>query len=227
MHPMRYMLLIYGDPSLAASMTPEEGEKMMADYYTYTQRSSTAARSSPATRCRASRRRRPCACQGGQRTLDRRSLRRDQGGARRLLPRRREGPRPRPRAGGAATRCAPRSVIEVRPLLDYMGSWWSPLAGSSASSGRSRGRCWRSLIRFTGDFDLAEEALQEAFVVALERWSAMAYPTARAPGCSRRPVTAPSTVSGARRAARAKQAAAWTRRSRRARAGTDDSRRPT
>jgi hypothetical protein len=37
MHPMRYMLLIYGDPSLAASMTPEEGEKMMADYYTFTQ----------------------------------------------------------------------------------------------------------------------------------------------------------------------------------------------
>jgi hypothetical protein len=31
------MLLIYGDPSLAASMTPEEGEKMMADYYTFTQ----------------------------------------------------------------------------------------------------------------------------------------------------------------------------------------------
>ena len=37
MHPMRYMLLIYGDPSLAASMTPEEGEKMMTDYYTFTQ----------------------------------------------------------------------------------------------------------------------------------------------------------------------------------------------
>ena len=34
---MRYMLLIYGDPSLAASMTPEEGEKMMTDYYTFTQ----------------------------------------------------------------------------------------------------------------------------------------------------------------------------------------------
>jgi hypothetical protein len=37
MHPMRYMLLIYGDPSLADSMTPEEGEKIMADYYTFTQ----------------------------------------------------------------------------------------------------------------------------------------------------------------------------------------------
>ena len=27
-----------------------------------------------------------------------------------------------------------------------------------------------TLIRVTGDFDLAEEAVQEAFVVALERW---------------------------------------------------------
>ena len=34
---MRYMLLIYGDPTLAESMTPEEGEKIMADYYTFTQ----------------------------------------------------------------------------------------------------------------------------------------------------------------------------------------------
>ncbi len=34
---MRYMLLIYGDPTLAESMTPEEGQKIMADYYTFTQ----------------------------------------------------------------------------------------------------------------------------------------------------------------------------------------------
>jgi RNA polymerase sigma-70 factor (ECF subfamily) len=33
-----------------------------------------------------------------------------------------------------------------------------------------RGRAVATLIRLTGDFDLAEEAVQEAFVVALERW---------------------------------------------------------
>jgi RNA polymerase sigma-70 factor, ECF subfamily len=35
---------------------------------------------------------------------------------------------------------------------------------------RESGRAVASLIRVLGDFDLAEEAVQEAFVVALERW---------------------------------------------------------
>lgn len=35
---------------------------------------------------------------------------------------------------------------------------------------REHGRCVATLIRVFGDIDLAEEAVQEAFVVALERW---------------------------------------------------------
>ena len=35
---------------------------------------------------------------------------------------------------------------------------------------RESGRAVATLIRVLGDFDLAEEAVQEAFVVALERW---------------------------------------------------------
>ena len=34
---MRYMLLIYGDPTLAETMTPEEGQKIMSDYFAFTQ----------------------------------------------------------------------------------------------------------------------------------------------------------------------------------------------
>ena len=34
---MRYMLLIYGDPAIGESMTPEEGQKVMSDYYAFTQ----------------------------------------------------------------------------------------------------------------------------------------------------------------------------------------------
>src|ERR1700742_2996454 len=34
------------------------------------------------------------------------------------------------------------------------------------------GRALATLIRLVGDFDLAEDALQDAFAVALERWSA-------------------------------------------------------
>ena len=35
------------------------------------------------------------------------------------------------------------------------------------------GRALATLIRLVGDFDLAEDVLQEAFAVALERWPAM------------------------------------------------------
>ncbi|MEK9278199.1 RNA polymerase sigma factor [Bradyrhizobium sp. ISRA442] len=38
------------------------------------------------------------------------------------------------------------------------------------------GRALATLIRLVGDFDLAEDALQDAFAVALERWSACAVP---------------------------------------------------
>lgn len=39
------------------------------------------------------------------------------------------------------------------------------------------GRALATLIRLVGDFDLAEDALQEAFVVALERWPAAGPPS--------------------------------------------------
>ena len=38
------------------------------------------------------------------------------------------------------------------------------------------GRALATLIRLVGDFDLAEDALQDAFAVALERWSALNLP---------------------------------------------------
>src|SRR5437870_5203939 len=42
------------------------------------------------------------------------------------------------------------------------------------------GRALATLIRLVGDFDLAEDALQDAFAVALKRW-----PTAEAPSSPR------------------------------------------
>src|ERR1700743_474454 len=38
------------------------------------------------------------------------------------------------------------------------------------------GRALATLIRLVGDFDLAEDVLQEAFAVALERWPAIERP---------------------------------------------------
>src|SRR6201985_967720 len=39
------------------------------------------------------------------------------------------------------------------------------------------GRALATLIRLVGDFDLAEEALQDAFAVALQRWPDSAPPS--------------------------------------------------
>src|SRR3954468_507101 len=39
------------------------------------------------------------------------------------------------------------------------------------------GRALATLIRLVGDFDLAEDALQDAFAVALERWSSADLPS--------------------------------------------------
>ena len=73
--------------------------------------------------------------------------------------------------------------IEVRPLIterdDLMSrvraarrarSGRSATASSTARSGEESGRAVAALIRVLGDFDAAEEAVQDAFLVALERW---------------------------------------------------------
>jgi RNA polymerase sigma-70 factor (ECF subfamily) len=44
------------------------------------------------------------------------------------------------------------------------------------------GRVLAALIGFLGDFDLAEEATQEAFAIAAERWPRDGTPPTRAPG---------------------------------------------
>jgi RNA polymerase sigma-70 factor, ECF subfamily len=44
------------------------------------------------------------------------------------------------------------------------------------------GRVLATLIGFLGDFDLAEEAAQEAFTMAADRWPRDRIPATRAPG---------------------------------------------
>ena len=61
------------------------------------------------------------------------------------------------------------------------------------------GRALATLIRLVGDFDLAEDALQDAFAVALERWPACEVRRPiRAPGWSMSAATRRSTASAAR-----------------------------
>ena len=64
------------------------------------------------------------------------------------------------------------------------------------------GRIIATLIRLLGDFDVAEEAAQEAFAAAVDQWPAPGCRNLPAPGSSRRPGTRPSTASGAGRCSR-------------------------
>ena len=57
------------------------------------------------------------------------------------------------------------------------------------------GRAIATLIRVLGDFDLAEEAVADAYVTALERWPADGVPNNPGPGSRRPPATARSTGS--------------------------------
>src|SRR5438876_530129 len=96
---------------------------------------------------------------------DRRTLRRDEGAAGRLLPDHGEGPEGRGPGGVADTRREARhrgsaSDHGVQPTVDTI---------ESVYRAESR-RVLATLIRLLGDFDLAEEALQDAFAAALERW---------------------------------------------------------
>src|SRR3954469_10124629 len=100
---------------------------------------------------------------GGQRpdARDRRPVRADQGGARRLAALRGRGPRRGDRAGVAHPDGAhgrrDRGAAGGAALIErtFRDQW---------------GRVLASLIGFLGDFDLAEEAAQEAFVIAAQRW---------------------------------------------------------
>ena len=86
-----------------------------------------------------------------------------QGGLRRLLPAR--GRRPRRRAGlrGAHPGHPPRGLRRGAPAHGA-----GPLIEQAFRD--EWGRVLASLIGFLGDFDLAEEATQEAFAIAAERW---------------------------------------------------------
>ena len=80
------------------------------------------------------------------------------------------------------------------------------------------------LVRHFGDIDLAEEAVQDAFTVAVQRWPAPASRRAPSDGSSRRPATALSIDAGANR--RGRSATRRLRCSTEQRSESDDTRAP-
>ncbi len=116
---MQYTLLIYTDETIGAGAPPEAQKQMMDEYWAYEawladrgmKRAGEALHNIEPGHQRAGARRR--------RVDDRRTVRRDQGTARRLLPARSRQPRRRHRGGAAVPGQQVRVTIEVRPVMDF------------------------------------------------------------------------------------------------------------
>ena len=113
----QYTVLIYEDEAQYATATPEVLGEIMQAHDEFAAQGRGARRQDP-------RRRRPAAhADGDERAArrlggHRRPVRRDQGGARRLLPHRR--PRPRRRARRSARPARRRfGGVEVRPVMSF------------------------------------------------------------------------------------------------------------
>ena len=183
---MQYALLIYEKPGAYDGIGDEERAAMSASTWpsATTRASVGGAQLKPvetATTVRV-----------GRRDADhRRPVRRHQGGLRRLLPVR--GRRPRRRArdrradpGGPARRLGRGAADRGgRALIEqvFRDEW---------------GRVLASLVGFLGDFDLAEEAAQEAFAIAAERWPRDGVPDEPG-GVAGRPPPATGRSTGIRR----------------------------
>src|SRR5262245_28432962 len=103
---------------------------------------------------------------------DRRPVRRDERAARRLLPDHREG------SEGSGPGRFPDSRCEARDGGSSPGHGVRAAVDTIESVYRAESRrVLATLIRLLGDFDLAEEALQEAFATAVERWPIEGVPT--------------------------------------------------
>src|SRR5205814_2686667 len=100
---------------------------------------------------------------GRQDAHDGRTVRRGQGGDRRLLHLRGRRPRRRHRARRKGARGEARRGDRDPPAA-------GGLLTLEQAFGEHWGRVLAALIGLLGDFDLAEEAAQEAFAIAAERW---------------------------------------------------------
>ena len=201
---MQYMLLIYGDMSAFPEMNDAEQAAEMKRWYDYSDWLAQKGwmKAGDALVGRRAGDERAGARRGAHR--DRRPVRGDEGDARRLLPARGRQPRRRDRGGRGVSR---RAVRHDRAAPGHGDA--GAAAGVTATTDevvdrlfrRESGRAVATLIRTVGSFDLAEEAVQEAFAVALDRGRATASPTTRARGSPSPPATGRSIASGASRSA--------------------------
>ena len=172
---MKYMLMIHQgttptplDPEAWATLSADEQQAIYAAYKAINETPGVT----PGNGLQPPETATTVRVQGRQDDHDRRAVRRHQGVDQRLPDLRGRRSRRRDRAGGAdpggPTRWRDRGAPDhgVVAILEqtFRDEWGSVLA---------------ALIGFLGDFDLAEEAAQEAFAIAAERWPRDGYPTNR------------------------------------------------
>ncbi len=143
--------------------------------------------------------------QGRRRPHHRRPLRRGQGAAGRLLGHQGAPTSTRPWRGRRKATVACQGAVEVRPFQDDAeaeAERWCRAAEVERVFRHESGRAVAVLVRLFGDIDVAEEAVQEAFVVALRTLArdGLSRPAPPA-GSSPPPATGPSTACGGSRPA--------------------------
>ena len=199
---MKYMLLIYNDPT-AFDPAPD-AERCTREYMAFTQEILEQRRDGRRRRApERPRPRRASGCRDGKTHHDRRPVRRDEGSPRRLLHRRREGPRPghsssrrRSRTPAPApSRCARSGSSADRDDVTYR----APVPARVGAGARVADP------RRSATSTLAEDALQEATRRRARAVAAStACPIAPARGCSRprgaRPIDRIRREAQARRA---------------------------
>src|SRR4051794_10487970 len=104
----------------------------------------------------------------------RRAVRRDEGGARRLLPRR--GPRPGRRGGHRRGRAVPARRRRGPAGAGSRVSESEVAAAVAEAHRREWGYVLAATVRVTRDLDLAEECVQDAYAQALRTWAERGIP---------------------------------------------------
>ena len=164
---MKYLLTIYDDESMWSDAQPGDVNQMMDGYRKFGEEVHGNGRVRRRRGAGVHLHRDDRARQGRGAPRHRRPVRGDEGAARRLLPARLQGPRRGDRVRGEDPGSAERMH---RGAAGQGVRVAAPGAAIDRLFRRESGRAVASLIRVLGDFDLAEEAVQEAWIVALERW---------------------------------------------------------
>ena len=173
---MRYALLICDDENATTGPDGEARVDLLPEYAEFGEKMGARGVLQGGERLRPTSDATTVRVRNGDVLTLRRSVRGDEGADRRVLPRRLQGPRRGDRDRLSDPECT-RRLDRGEADLGHVGGVEAAVADAFHEEW---GRVVATLIRVTGDWDLAEECAQDAFARALERWPGDGVP--RNPG---------------------------------------------